>query len=179
MKNLIHLFSFASIAASLALQACAATPHQGRPTVAQSVPDFGRTQVIQQAAAYRDEGTYRGEDLLERMARIRARSEASVDRSRPLQAIFNDAEALATRLYRLAAGCYTDLETRRPGLPGCEAYFEIVAEFQGINDALEPLMEREVARNPKGTLRTNGEFARAAAAMQVVVEAMNRYVKAG
>ena len=164
-------------AAALSLQACA-VPYQSRPPVVQSVPDFGRTQIVQQAASYRDEGTYRGEDILERMARIRARSEASVDRSRPLQGIFDDAEALATRLYRLAAGCYTDLETRRPGLPGCEAYFEIVAEFQGVNDALEPLMERELARNPKGTLRTNGEFAKAAAAMQVVIEAMNRYVKA-
>ena len=175
MKHLPIISTIA--AAALALQACAAAPYQSRPPIAQSVPDFGRTQIVQQAAAYRDDGTYRGEDILERMARIRARSEASVDRSRPLQEIFNDAEASATQVYSLAAGCYTDLEIRRPGLPGCEAYFEIVAEFQGINDALEPLMERELARNPKGTLRTNGEFAKAAAAMQVVIDAMNRYVK--
>jgi hypothetical protein len=64
-----------------------------------------------------------------------------------------------------------------PGLPGCEAYSEVVAEFQGVNEALAPLMEREVARNPKGKLQTNGEFAKAAASMQVVNWAMSRYVK--
>ncbi len=185
MKTMIHSFGSASIAvaAAVALQACTATPYQSRPPLAQVVPDFGRTQVIQQAATYRQGPTNHEntpsvrEDLPERMERIRARAEASVDPSRPLQAIFDDAEALAGNVSWHAKRCYVDLETRTPGLPGCEAYFEVIAEFQGVNDALAPLVKRAVERNPKGRLRTNGEFAEAAASMQVVTEAMNRYLK--
>ncbi len=172
MKNLPLILATLCAAA---LQACAATPYQSRP-LAQVVPDYGRTQVIQQATAYRQEPAA-PENIPENMDRIRARAKASVDTTRPIQALFNDSEALAERVSWHAKRCYIDLETRMPGLPGCEAYSEVVAEFQGVNEALAPLMEREVARNPKGKLQTNGEFAKAAASMQVVNWAMSRYVK--
>ena len=172
MKNLQLILVTVCAAA---LQACAA-PYQSRPPLAQSVPDFGRTQLIQNAGAYRQEPADQ-EDILERLQRIRARAAAAVDPSRPIQAIFDEAEALAEQVSEHARRCYVELETRAPRLPGCEAYFEVVAEFQGVNDALAPLMERAVERDPNGRLRTNGEFAKAAASMQVVIDAMNRYVK--
>jgi hypothetical protein len=167
---MMKTFKFVAVFAAATLSACAGQPYQAQSQAqspAQKIPSFAQASI-----QTRPQST---EDLSAKMARIRAQTAASVDTSRSVQSIFEDAETLAYSVYHYGRQCYVELESNQRQLPGCASYVEVLGEFVGINDVLGPKMTRELARNPKATIATNGDFEQALATMKVVAEAMTRY----
>jgi hypothetical protein len=164
MKNI----KFVAVFAAATLSACAGQPYQTQgqaQSQAQKIPSFAQASIQPRPT----------EDLSAKMARIRAQTAASVNTSRPVQSLFEDAETLAYSVYHYGRQCYVELESNQRQLPGCSSYVEVLGEFVGINDVLGPKMTRELARNPKAAISTNGDFEQALATMKVVAEAMTRY----
>lgn len=163
-------FKFVAVFAAATLSACAGQPYQTQSQT-QKIPSFTQASVQAQPQP-QPQPT---EDLSAKLARIRAQTAASVDTSRSVQSIFEDAETLAYSVYHYGRQCYVELESNQRQLPGCASYVEVLGEFIGINDVLGPKMKRELARNPKASLATTGDFEQALATMKVVAEAMTRY----
>lgn len=179
MKNLPLVI--AAIAAA-ALSGCAGQPYQAQPhsqtSQAQMMPSFGQSltqgqnqgQPLQRAAPAQ-------QDRAASMDRERARTAASVDRNQPIQALFNEAELQAYSVIHYGERCYVELKLRQPptSLPGCDRYVEALGAFMGYNDVLGPRIKQEVKENYRSKVHTNGDYAKAAAVMEVVAKAMNEY----